>query len=276
MSGAWLPQIVLRAASTLVSSGRRADWMEEWLSELWYIPRRKALRFCFGAFRDAWWLRRHDADCRRRRPFLESPLACLAFLAAVAVMGCCVVLSVPGPGRGPWPAHFALRDIPAGCSTTLLLSVFMLPAIAPLGPRPTYRYATSFACRLRRGAFFALKVALAQPILFCLLMVWVWIAPFAPFAPFFLFAGCLMTLRWILADQSRRCPVCLRRLGNPVRIGAPSQTFLAWYGDESICSRGHGLLQDPEISASYSARQWLDLDASWRAFHSEPAGVRQP
>ncbi len=46
----------------------------------------------------------------------------------------------------------------------------------------------------------------------------------------------------MITDQQRRCPVCLRLLTNPVRIGTPSRTFLEWYGAESTCSRGHGLL----------------------------------
>ena len=48
--------------------------------------------------------------------------------------------------------------------------------------------------------------------------------------------------------------MCLRLLTDPVRIGSPSQTFLEWYGRKSMCARGHGLLQAPEISASYSGK----------------------
>jgi hypothetical protein len=65
-------------------------------------------------------------------------------------------------------------------------------------------------------------------------------------------------------------------LTNPVRIGTPSQTFLGWYGAESICSRGHGLLHISEISSSYSETpEWLSLDDSWSDLFSEAAGVRQ-
>jgi hypothetical protein len=67
----------------------------------------------------------------------------------------------------------------------------------------------------------------------------------------------------MLLDQRRRCPVCLRTLTDPVRIGSPSQTFLDWYGGESMCSRGHGLLQVSEISNSCSGNEWLNLDPSW-------------
>jgi hypothetical protein len=80
-------------------------------------------------------------------------------------------------------------------------------------------------------------------------------------------------LRWVVMDQRRRCPVCLRLLTNPVRIGSASQTFLEWYGTESTCSRGHGLLHVPEISASYnSTEQWLRLDASWDDLFSQARG----
>jgi hypothetical protein len=71
--------------------------------------------------------------------------------------------------------------------------------------------------------------------------------------------------RWLLLDQKHRCPICLRRLTEPVRIGIASSTFLEWYGAESTCPRGHGLLHSPEFSASYSGTQrWLNLDSSWR------------
>jgi hypothetical protein len=76
----------------------------------------------------------------------------------------------------------------------------------------------------------------------------------------------ILALRWAVIDQRQRCPVCLRLLINPVRVGRPSQTFLEWYGTEFMCDRGHGLLHVPEIATScYSAQQWLRLDPSWRS-----------
>jgi hypothetical protein len=43
----------------------------------------------------------------------------------------------------------------------------------------------------------------------------------------------------------------------PEGLEPPAQrsAFLDWYGAESMCSRGHGLLPAPEISASYSGRR---------------------
>jgi hypothetical protein len=75
-----------------------------------------------------------------------------------------------------------------------------------------------------------------------------------------LFVGSILALRWVLVDQRRRCPVCLRLVSNPVHFGQPSQTFLAWYGTEFICARGHGFLHVAEIPTScYSSQRWLCL-----------------
>jgi hypothetical protein len=80
----------------------------------------------------------------------------------------------------------------------------------------------------------------------------------------------------MLIDQRGRCPVCLRLLTDSVRIGSPSQTFLAWYGAESICARGHGVLHNPELVNGCYCKEWLNLDGSWSSLFVEAAGVRQP
>ena len=88
----------------------------------------------------------------------------------------------------------------------------------------------------------------------CGFVVMIWIGPAAALpAQMANYALWFLTLRWVLLDQRNRCPVCLRLLTEPVRIGAPSQTFLEWYGSESACASGHGLLQISEMPASYSA-----------------------
>jgi hypothetical protein len=80
---------------------------------------------------------------------------------------------------------------------------------------------------------------------------------------------CILALRWVLIDQRQRCPVCLRLLTNPSRVGQPSRNFLEWSGTELICVRGHGLLHVPETPTSWFATQrWLYLDASWSGLFS--------
>ena len=76
--------------------------------------------------------------------------------------------------------------------------------------------------------------------------------------------GSFLAARWIIADQRSRCPVCLRLLAHPVRIGESSRILLEWHGTELMCDRGHGLLYVPEWPAIWSARQrWLDLGPGW-------------
>ena len=84
-----------------------------------------------------------------------------------------------------------------------------------------------------------------------------------------LLIGYVVAFRWALNDQRRRCPVCLRLLTNPTRIGRPSQTFLSWWGTELMCSQGHGLLHVPEIpSSSSSSQRWLTFEQSWSSLFS--------
>lgn len=261
MNRAWLPHAILRAASSLVPRAGRAEWLQGWRSELWYVPRRGSTMFCCGAFRDALWVRR-NGDQEPARPFLESPLHCLVFLAVLALAGSTLSICLPRPESWGPSSHLALRELPMGWAAMLVLTCLLLPAARlGMGPAPAGSQATG---RVWRGMFLALKIALVQPILLCGLVVLIWILPVVPVAPQLGVCGAWMLgFRWILADQRRRCPVCLRRLSSEVRMGAPSQTFLEWYGAESTCSRGHGLLHVPGVSAGYSAPRWLRLDNSW-------------
>ena len=259
--------LILRAASLLAPGGQRAGWLEEWQSELWYVPRRQATRFCLGAFRDALWLRRNSPRGVR----FETPLRCLAFLAFLAAASAFIALHLPAPRTMTASAHLRLRDLPEGFAGMLLLCCGYLPAmLLAMGRSAARPHPVPWRGRLRLGIFLALKIALVQPILFCAFAA----LGAMPLAPPALWMFWTLWCRWLLIDQRRRCPVCLRLLTNPVRIGTPSQTFLEWYGAESMCSRGHGLLQTPEISDSYSAGPtWLRLGDSW--IFPETAGMRQ-
>jgi hypothetical protein len=109
--------------------------------------------------------------------------------------------------------------------------------------------------------FLALKITLLAPTVF--FAIGIVISIFPP-ASLLLFLGWIFGLRWALADQRQRCPVCLHLLSNPVEIGSPLQTVLGWYGTELICTRGHGLLYVPGTPTSWCGRQrWRYLDPSW-------------
>jgi hypothetical protein len=80
--------------------------------------------------------------------------------------------------------------------------------------------------------------------------------------PHGLLVGFVLAFRWAIRDQRGRCPVCLRRLTNPIRFGGPSHAFLDWYGTELICAAGHGMMHVPEIPTScYPEPRWVSLDA---------------
>ena len=75
---------------------------------------------------------------------------------------------------------------------------------------------------------------------------------------------CLFGMRWAVLDQRHRCPVCLRRVAHPARVGLFSRTFLDWNGTELICMSGHTLLHVPGMPTSwFSTQRWMYLDTSW-------------
>ena len=138
-----------------------------------------------------------------------------------------------------------------------LFTCLMLPAIrVAMGPN---RQAMPRAGRLRRVLFLAAKIALLHPAMLCGFLLMNLLSPMLPLANVVIMASWIWAYCWVLADQRRRCPVCLRPLTEPIRIGTPAQTLLEWYGAESACASGHGLLHSTEISSI-----WLRLDDSWR------------
>jgi hypothetical protein len=262
MKTEWLPYTVLRAASLLAPGDQRAAWVKEWRSELWYIPRRQAMLFSLGAFRDALWLRRNNlSPAPRPRIHLDSPLHCLAFLSTLAAVSIFISLRLLAPALEPsWPVR--ARNLPVAFIRMLLLSCLFLPGTLAVWRPLASGHPMPWRSRLRRGIFLALKIALVQPMMLCGFILQIVIGPLGGFAGL----GFILVLRWVITDQQQRCPVCLRLLTAPVRIGAASRTFLEWYGAESTCPRGHGLLHVSENASSYAQKpQWLCLDDSWRS-----------
>jgi hypothetical protein len=161
---------------------------------------------------------------------------------------------------------------------TLIVAVITLPATTalPLGEYPRLSGRLPWAVSGRRWLFLLSKVSLVVPLV-CLISV-----DFAYGIPSLSststqyvqlglsYFGFLFAFRWILEDQRKRCPVCLRVLSNPARVGEASRNFLAWNGTELICAGGHGLLHIPELPTSwFSTQRWLSLDASWGSLFSD-------
>jgi hypothetical protein len=270
MNSAWLPHTILRAASFLAPGDQRAEWLNEWRSELWYIPRHEAILFSLGAFWDALWLRRNNPSSAANAGIhLESPISCLAFLAALAAVSIFITVRLPALPLQP-SSPLRVNNLLKACIVMLRFSCLLLPGTLTVWRIPADRRPMPWPCGLRRGIFLALKIALVQPIMLCGFIVQILMGPLGGLAGFGFNAAFILALRWIITDQQQRCPECLRLLTNPVRIGTSSRTFLEWYGAESTCPHGHGLLQMPENSSGYSRNpEWLHLGDSWSGLFSE-------
>jgi hypothetical protein len=161
---------------------------------------------------------------------------------------------------------------------TLIVAVLTLPATTalPLGEYPRLSGRLPWTVSGRRWLFLLSKISLVVPLV-CLSSVDVayGIPSLSSTSTQYIqlglsYFGFLFAFRWILQDQRNRCPVCLRVLSNPARVGEASRNFLAWNGTELICAGGHGLLHIPELPTSwFSTQRWLYLDASWGSLFSD-------
>lgn len=271
-----LYRALLRGAALFVPRSERQEWLAEWQSELWYFWQDRSVaiqsftrlslsttRFCLGSWRDALWMRHNSPDTtRRERLWLRSPLQCMTVLVLLAVLTWSVALfeSVLQP---PYLGYSFL----VGQVFVLGTALFLLRISTPvtLGGYPVTRHSSAPGTRLRWWIFLGAKIALLLPIVFCGTLALGPPMASTGMSPHATLIGYVLGFRWVFQDQRRRCPVCLRLLTNPVRIGQPSYHLLEWYGTELMCSQGHGLLHVPETpTSSYSAPSWLSLDPSWR------------
>ena len=257
--------VLLRLASLLIRSPERAEWFAEWNAELWYAQQSSGVdanRFCLGAFQDAFWLRRHASQrAPRTSAWLASPSRCLLLLAGVD--GLSWLATLPFPRRaGPIPFRAILLIV--GLAGLILFATTSLK----LGDYTANRHAPSLRTRMRRWLFLAAKIALILIGFYVGLLLVAAIGRQMPLAAVLfdvLLFGSVLAFRWALRDQRRRCPVCLRLLTNPVRVGQRASWFLEWNCTELICPRGHGMLYIPENPTSwFGGQRWLYLDASWR------------
>jgi hypothetical protein len=153
-----------------------------------------------------------------------------------------------------------------------LLSLLGLPAITPfaLSDYSVGAHKLSWSQRLFRWGFLAAKIALVISVAyFASVDLAYGPTSFASATSIYIeifmsFSICLFGLRWALRDQRQRCPICLRRVAQPARVGLASRTFLAWNGIELMCLGGHSLLHVPELPTSwFGAPRWVYLDSSW-------------
>jgi hypothetical protein len=163
----------------------------------------------------------------------------------------------------------------------LFLACIALPATLPLSlsEAPVRRGPLPRGTFPRRFAFLAAKLVLVPALVLLSSIALTWGPSFSPNTAFLIqfvtgVPTLLFAFRWILHDQRRRCPECLRLLSNPARVGQASCNFLNWNGTELLCVRGHGLLHIPELPTSwFSTQRWLALDASWLCLFAETPGA---
>jgi hypothetical protein len=164
---------------------------------------------------------------------------------------------------------------------SLAAAFITLPATTalPLGEYPRHSGRLPWAMRARRWIFLSSKFVLVVPLVYLTSVDVAYGVPSlgsttAQYIQLAIsFFSLLFGFRWILQDQRKRCPLCLRMLSNPARVGQASRNFLAWNGTELICAGGHGLLHIPELPTSwFGTQRWLYLDPSWGSLFSE-AGV---
>ncbi len=161
---------------------------------------------------------------------------------------------------------------------TLAAALITLPATTalPLGEYPRHSGPLPWAGKARRWIFLSSKFLLVVPLVFLASIDVAYGVPSlgstaAQYIQLAIsFFGLLFAFRWILQDQRKRCPLCLRVLSNPARVGQASRNFLAWNGTELICAGGHGLLHIPELPTSwFGTQRWLYLDPSWGSLFSD-------
>jgi len=257
---------MLGVAAWLVPGHERKDWRAEWISELWYVvdANRSSTGFCIGAFHDAVWLR--IDDLRLKRSLFISPGCTLALLMLLTTS--CVLLAFRLPQV---PSVVRQQPVLAHALDALLALLILASTTHPDGNYPEAEdgHFRRRAGRIRWWAFLAAKLALVVPVVFFGTLDLIPIIAPAGVQPLAAMIGYILVIRWALRDQCRRCPVCLRPLSNPVRIGQRSRIFLEWYGVELVCSRGHGLMHvDGAPTISFRSQRWLALDASWRGLFS--------
>lgn len=94
-----------------------------------------------------------------------------------------------------------------------------------------------------------------------------------PLSTWLFLLGSMGVLSWSIHDQSRRCRVCLRRLGLAAHVGCPGCLLLNWAGTELVCVEGHGILHVAETSSScHDQEKWTALDESWVGLFARKAG----
>lgn len=212
-----------------------------------------ATAFCLGSFRDALWLRFERFGVRRTFN-LESPLRCILLLIGLSALA----LWLAPPPRTLWLHAWSAPDAKrflAALSWMYLESLLVVLATAPLRftEYTVKERAPSLLIRLRRCGFLGVKLALLPSAMFLVTFA---LVPIFPAAPVLLLVGMIFGFRWILADQRRRCPVCLHYLCNPSESGNRTHVLVGSHVKKLTCAHGHGALYVPSTVTTWAVQEW--------------------
>ncbi|MEO8594142.1 MAG: hypothetical protein ABI759_12550 [Candidatus Solibacter sp.] len=285
---------VLGLAGRLAPPAFRAEFASRWNTRLVNLcilvdrgevaGREKAemLLLCGAALSTAFWLRFSRAGLRRwvlgPQFVIALSLSALALLAllsrgfqgARAVMRAMIYWNLdPLP---PWLIHkrpySPMDDIAVGFVVPFAMALAMGAALVAIGRLSLGRYGWRYWLYL---AIKILSMILLVPLLWIETSrgLWhfispellrVWVAGLGASAAFLLGFG--VAALWVFADQRQRCPVCLRRMAQPVTSGSWASMFEP-VTTEFLCDDGHGALSMAESEMGEGDR-WIALDSSWR------------
>jgi hypothetical protein len=259
----------------------RPEWLEQWKSEIWYVHSEGATRidtwrFTLGSLNDAVVTRREFPE--ESSYLVHSPGTCLLTMALLNVAMISFGLLLP-LSRDILSAAFRARPLldiahsgrgasPLHDQTVLIGFTFVAALIITsirLGPQLLQRSDKNRSAM--RGIGSAFLFFLAKLLLGILLVYFATLTlsslgtqELSLLQVDALLAGYIILLRWAYKDQKLRCPTCLKRLGNPVRLGRPSWILLDWNMQEYICPDGHGVMQVPAAPLmGQSTQEWIAM-----------------
>jgi len=226
----------------------------------------------------AWWCRRTFADALAMRWGNFDPRNWVRGPGFLVGASCAVLLLLAACTHGLAVTRYLLtlagRVPQQGFSDRLMGN--LLPLVFAFA---TAIMASAGRISLRGRGFRYIAFLLLKMTLLATIMLLLWIEGGAalraslPNAPLrILIGGVLLTVAlvvsldwvilWGLADQHHRCPVCLRRLTMPVRIGSWASVFEP-VTTEWLCDAGHGLLSMSETETGHPD--------CWTTLQSQPA-----
>jgi hypothetical protein len=285
---------LLRLAAQLAPVRERSEFAERWENRLLALcilmERGEVMAhgsaglaaLCRDAFIAAFWLRFSRAGVQR---WMRGPQSVLTFTWIGAAMLAalsrgfqatreviraaieCDVLSIPLIGGRvihytPASDMVVGRVVPIAMALAIGGSLFVIGRLS-VGRYP-WRYWLYLAAKIVSAIVLLPLVWIEAShwlwTLIAPLLLRSWVAGIGATAAFL--AGFGLAARWILDDQRNRCPVCLHRLADPVRMGSWSSMFEP-VTTEMLCEDGHGALSVAESSMTEGDR-WVSLDASWK------------